>query len=114
MVELDIDISSGQVVPVAILPTAFTTQPFKGSGVLAGWSLRDATGAIPNQTEGTVAAPTAGAVIAQLAGVTAGTYTVNRAVELGAALAVADSNNLVLFVHAGNVQTANAPPAASE
>jgi hypothetical protein len=114
MIEVDIDVSSGSVVPVRIAPTAVGGPVFTGGGVLAGWSLRDATAVIPNQTEGTVAAPGAGAVIAQLTNVPAGTYNVNWAVTLAGALAAADTNNLVLFVNAGNVQVAIALPVAGE
>lgn len=114
MVEIEIDIGSGQALPINVLPTTVGVTPFRGGGVLAGWSLRDATGAIQNQTSGTVAAPGAGTVIAQLTGLPAGTYMVNWAVELTGALAAADANNLVLFTGAGNVQVAIAPPAAGE
>lgn len=111
-VELDIEYGRRQPVPVLIPPTAVSFTPFPGGGTLAGWSLRDATSAAPNQAEGTQAAPGAGVVIAQLTGLPAGTYNINWSVELEGPVAAADNNNMVLFTGAGNVQIALAPPAA--
>lgn len=112
MVEIDIEIGRGRPVPIKIAPTAVSVTPYRGAGVFAGWSLRDVTGAIPNQTEGTVAAPGAGVVVAQLTGLPAGTYNINWEVELLGPVAAADTNNMVLFTGAGNVQIAIVPPAA--
>ena len=103
MVEIDIDVTVGGVLAIPVASTSTDATPFPGSGNLAGWSLRDATTAIPNESSGTVVAPGAGAVIAQLTGLPAGEYEVTWTVGLAGAAAAADANNFELFDTAGNV-----------
>jgi hypothetical protein len=114
MVEIDIDVTVGGVMAVPVTSTVVDVTPFPGSGNLAGWSLRDASSAVPNEVSGLVVAPGAGATIAQLAALPAGEYAVNWTVGLQGAAAAADANNFELFDTAGNVLASVNPGAAGD
>lgn len=103
MVEIDIDVTAGGVMAIAVAPTSVDATPFPGGGYLAGWSLRDASTGVPTEASGLVVAPGAGATIVQLAALPAGEYEVTWTVGLQGAAAAADANNFELFDTAGNV-----------
>jgi hypothetical protein len=100
MVELDVDIAVGGVLPLTVLSTTTAVTPITGGGVLAGWSLRDALADVPVEADGNVVAPAAGATIVSIAGVAAGTYTLKWSVGLQGPAAAADANNFQVFVNA--------------
>jgi hypothetical protein len=107
--ELDITITAGAFRGIPVPPTAVDVTLLNGPCVLRGWSLRDVTGEIPFENEGSVTSPAAGATIVQITGVPAGTYNVNWTVQLAGTVAAADANNFELSDTAGNViQSVNA------
>lgn len=114
MVEIDVSITVGDVMAVPVVPTAVDLAVFPGSGCLAGWSLRDATSAIPAAASGNVVAPGAGATIVQLTGLPAGTYSITWTVGLVGAAAAADADNFQLFDTAGNILASINPGAAGD
>lgn len=102
-VELDVSMNVGPVTPVNVPLTSVDELIFQGSGILMGWSLREAGGITSTPANGSVVAPGAGAVIATTAGIAAGTYFVSWTVELAGPAAAADANNFELLNGAGVV-----------
>lgn len=111
---LDITITAGAFRGLPVTPTAVDVTLLNGPAVLRGWSLRDITGEVPFENEGSVTSPAAGAVIASIAGVPAGTYNVNWTVELAGTIAAADSNNFELSSPAGVVLVSVNPAVAGD
>lgn len=114
MAEIDIDITTGGVLPLTVLPTSTDVAILQGSGRLAGWSLRDVIATVPKAVSGSVVAPAAAAVIATLTGLPAGTYTVAWTVGLQGAAAAGDADNFRLNTSAGDVMASVNPGAAGE
>lgn len=96
MADIDVNVTVGGCLPVTVALMSATADVFQGSGILAGWSLRDGTTAIPLIAEGNVVAPGAGATIIQLTGLAAGTYQATWTVGLQGPAAAADANNFQL------------------
>jgi hypothetical protein len=108
MTEIDIDITAGPVRVLPVLATAVDVLLIQGPCQLNGWSLRDATGDLPLETEGSVTTPGALSTICSIANVPAGTYLVNWLVQLAGTPAAADANNFQLVNGAtGLVVSAN-------
>lgn len=101
--ELDIVLSPGQVRGLPVPVTVADTDLLQGPCWLAGWSLRDATGDIPANVEGTVLSPGALATIATTASLPAGTYAIAWSVFLQGAPGAGDANNFQLRDSAGVV-----------
>jgi hypothetical protein len=97
---ISIDVNAGQVRVLPVPVTATDITLLTGPATFYGWSLREASGELSQQLEGSAAAPTAGTVIVTLTVATAGTYTVKWSVELAGAVAAADSNNFGLYKNA--------------
>jgi hypothetical protein len=112
--EIDIDVRLGGVLSFTVQPTSVDVVIMQGGGKLAGWSLRDASGTLSQSVSGNVVAPAAGADIAALTGVPAGTYTVSWTVALQGAAAAGEANNFQLYDTAGNVIASVNPGAAGE
>lgn len=111
---IDIDIRLGGVISENVLPTSTDVTILQGGGILAGWSLRDASGTVPLEASGNQVAPAAGTDIAALTGLAAGTYTIEWTVALQGAAAAGDSNNFQLYDTAGNILASVNPGAAGE
>lgn len=114
MVEIELDVASGGTQPLLVAATSTDITLFFGGGILRGWSLRDVAASQANQVSGNATAPAAGATIASLTGLAAGTYTVTWTVGLQGAAAAADANNFQLFDTAGNLIASVNPGAAGE
>lgn len=114
MVEIDVDVAVGGVIPLTVPSTATATSLIQGAGCLAGWSLRDAVADTPSDADGNVVAPGAGATIVTLSGLAAGTYTLKWTVGLQGAAAAGDAENFQVFVNATAVDQSNNPGAAGE
>lgn len=114
MTEIEVILARGGSQPLLVGPTSTDVLLFSGGGTLCGWSLRDTASTQANQTSGNATAPLAGATIASLTGLAAGTYTVTWTVGLQGAAAAADANNFELFDTAGNVIASVNPGAAGE
>jgi hypothetical protein len=105
MTEIDISVVSGQVRSIAVPATAVDITILSGASHLCGWSLRDASGELGSEIEGSVTTPGAGAAIVTSAGQAAGQYTLNWSVSLAGTPAAADANNFGLYVNATLVAT---------
>lgn len=114
MVDLNVDVSVGEKLPLTVASTSTDILLYSGEGYLAGWSLRDASTATDLQNSGNQTAPAAGTTIATLTGIAAGTYTVNWTVGLQGAAAAADANNFQLVDTAGTLIASVNPGAAGE
>lgn len=114
MVGIEVTVASGGSMPLLVAATSVDLPLFTGGGVLRGWSLRDVAASQANETSGNVTAPGAGATIASLTGLAAGTYQVTWTVGLNGAAAAGDANNFELFDTAGNVIASVNPGAAGE
>lgn len=114
MPEVEVNVTVGGVKPLTVPLTSTATTPISGGGWLAGWSIRDGVADSSSAVENAVVAPGAGATIATITGIAAGTYTVEWNVALQGAAAAADANNFQLLngvtVIAGSVN----PGAAGE
>lgn len=111
---VDIDITTGGITHIAV---PVTSADFAIPGffpTLYGWSLREASSAVPADVSGSVVAPGAGATIATTAALAAGTYDVAWEVGLQGAAAAADANNFQLFAGATLLETSVNPGAAGE
>lgn len=102
-VDLDVSVNVGPADAVNVPLSAADQTPFQGSGVLMGWSLREASGEVASDVRGSVVAPGAGATIVTTPVLSAGTYDVAWTVELVGAAAAADQDNFQLFNGAGAV-----------
>lgn len=83
-------------IPIPLTATDVTV--LTGPGVLYGWSIREASGDTAQTVENSAVAPVAGATIASISGILAGTYNVTWTVELLGAAAAGDQNNFQLTV----------------
>lgn len=101
MTSLEIGATVGDKWPLTVAPTSTDVLLFSGEGYCAGWSLRDATIDTPESASGSVVAPGAAVVIAQITALAAGTYRLHWTVELQGAAAAADANNFQLVGPAG-------------
>lgn len=111
---IDVSVTVGEKLPLTVAPTAVDVPLYSGPGYISGWSLRDAVSDTDLQNSGNAVAPAAGATIATVTGVAAGTYTVNWTVGLQGAAAAADANNFNLVDTAGTVIASVNPGAAGE
>jgi hypothetical protein len=110
MTEIDISVVSGQVRSIAVPATAVDVTILSGASHLCGWSLRDASGDIASDIEGSVITPTAGQAIAVSAAQSAGVYTVNWTVTLAGTLSTQDTNNFGLYAGSTLIATSVSPP----
>lgn len=99
MTEIDIEVDTGIVVPIPVLPTSTDVTLARGRMKLCGWSLRESSGELAVQAEGSVVSPGANAVITLMASMPNGTYDVTWSVALQGAAAAADANNFRLFAN---------------
>ena len=111
---IEIDVHRGGVLPITVAPTSIDQTILQGGGILSGWSLRDVNSTAPAAVSGSVVAPAAGADIAALTGLAAGTYTVSWSVGLVGAAAAADADNFELYDTAGNILASINPGAAGD
>lgn len=102
-ITVDIEIGSVHVIPIVATSTDVTL--LTSDGYLCGWSVRDASGDVATDTEGTVTTPGAGAAIATSPALGGGTYTVKWTVSLAGTPGAGDANNFGLFVGATQVAT---------
>lgn len=114
MAEIEVNVTVGGVLPLAVALTTTTQAIMPGSGVLAGWSIREAVADTLANVSGNVVAPGAGAAIVTTPALAAGTYVVTWTVGLQGAAAAADSNNFQLFNGAAAVEVSVNPGAAGE
>lgn len=97
MTEIEIDVESGEMIPLSIPLTSTDVRVISAPAYLCGWSLREASGDLAAQLEGNLLSPGGGAVIATSAALPAGNYDVQWTVELTGTAAAADGNNFRLF-----------------
>jgi hypothetical protein len=97
-INIDIEVETGPIVPIPVPVTAVDIAILNAPCKYYGFSLREASGDIPRDNQGTVTSPAAGATIATLAGLAAGNYTVSWVVGLAGTLAAPDANNFQLTV----------------
>lgn len=114
MGELSLEVTLGGLRPIPVLPTAVDVIPLSAPCILMGWSFRDASGDVTQDTEGSIVAPAASATIATLTVTNAGTYNLAWTVELIGPAAAADQNNFQLFNGATLLATSVNLPAAGE
>jgi hypothetical protein len=110
MTEIDISVVSGQVRSIAVPATAVDVTILSGASHLCGWSLRDASGDMASDIEGSVVTPTAGQAIATSAAQSAGVYTVKWTVTLAGTLSTQDTNNFGLYAGSTLIATSVSPP----
>jgi len=103
MSSVDVEVAAGRVRAIPLPVTAVDVTLINGPVVLAGWSIREASGDIPRDAEGSVTSPAALAVIATLTGLAGGTYRVHWTISLAGTLAAGDANNFELTDTSGNV-----------
>lgn len=96
MMPYDVAAVLGDVTVIPVPPSSSDQTLITGDCRLCGWSLRDSTGDIGLQAEGSAVAPAAGATIVQITNIPAGTYDVTWLVSLQGAAAAADTNNFQL------------------
>lgn len=101
--DLEIGMVTGPVTPVPVPVTTVDVPITNGPCVFYGFSMRESSGDVPKDNEGSVTSPTALQTIVTLTGLAAGTYTVNWTVGLAGTLAAADANNFELLDSAGGV-----------
>jgi hypothetical protein len=77
-----------------------------------GWSFRDATGDVSQESENSVVAPAAGTVITTVTITNTGSYTVSWPVELVGPAAAGDTNNFGLYNGAVLLETSLNLPVA--
>lgn len=77
-------------------PTSVDVTLIQSDARLVGWSLRDTSTPASGQNSGLVVSPGAGAAIATVSGLRAGTYDVSWEVGLQGAAAAADADNFQL------------------
>lgn len=114
MAEVDVAVTLGGVLPITVPATSTSQDVLQGGGILAGWSLRDASGDVPTSVTGSVVAPAAGATIIATGALPAGTYDVTVTVGLQGPAAAGDANNFQLFNGATLVGTSVNPGAQGE
>jgi hypothetical protein len=114
MGELSLEVTLGGLRPIPVPPTSVDVTPLGAPCILMGWSFRDASGDVSQETEGSQVAPGAGAVIATLTVTNAGTYNVAWTVELVGPVAAGDTNNFGLYLGAALQDTSVNLPAAGE
>jgi len=96
MSDVTIELDTGEVEPLPVLPTSTDITVITADCRLVGWSLRDTSTPAASQNSGLVVSPGAGAAIATVTGLKAGTYDVNWTTGLQGAAAAADANNFQL------------------
>jgi hypothetical protein len=96
MTDVTVELDTGEVMALPVLPTSVDVQVIASDCRLVGWSLRDTSTPASGQNSGLVVSPGAGAVIATVSGLRAGTYDVNWTVGLQGAAAAADADNFQL------------------
>lgn len=111
MVGIEVTVAGGGSLPLSVTATSVDQLLFTGGGVLRGWSLRDGTGNTLQSASGSVTSPAAGATVAQIAGLPAGTYRVRWNVGLSGTLGAPETNNFNLFKTGGTVLVSDNPSA---
>lgn len=96
MTEIDITVGPERIDVIPVPATSVDVTPLSGPARLMGWSFREASGEGPQRKSGSVTSPGAGAAIASITPLNAGTYDVTWQVELTGAAAAADANNFRL------------------
>lgn len=114
MAEIEVNVTVGGTLPLTVPLTTTTLALMPGSGVLAGWSIREAVTDTLANASGNVVAPGAGATVVTSPALAAGTYVVSWTVALQGAAAAADANNFQLFNGAAAVEASVNPGAAGE
>jgi hypothetical protein len=93
MSDVTIEVETGGVMALPVSPTSVDVQIIASDCRLVGWSLRDTSSPIGAENSGQVVSPAAGAVIATVSGLKAGTYDVSWEVGLVGAAVAADADN---------------------
>jgi hypothetical protein len=96
MTDVTVELDTGEVMALPVLPTSVDVQVIASDCRLVGWSLRDTSTPAAQDGAAQVVAPGAGAAIVTLSGLRAGTYDVVWQVGLQGAAAAADANNFQL------------------
>jgi|SRR5579859_4380383 len=96
MSELTIEVGTGDVQALPVPPTSADVVLIGSDCRLVGWSLRDTTTPAAGQNENSTVSPAAGAAIATVSGLRAGTYDIVWSVSLQGAAAAADADNFQL------------------
>ena len=109
---IDVEISAGNVCALPVHAGTGSQTLLTGPAYLCGWSLREASGNIDLNKEGSVVAPGAVTNIVSLTGVPPGKYTVNVVTSLQGAAAAGDANNFQLSVPGGQTEVLVNPGAA--
>lgn len=102
---LEVEVSAGRIRAIPVIAPASGYVVLAGPAELMGWSFRESGAETGLSTEGQVVSPGAGTVVAQLATVPVGVYTISWEVELIGAAAAADANNFGLYAGATLLST---------
>lgn len=114
MADVEVTVTVGGVLPLTVPLTTTTVTPMPGSGILAGWSIREAVTDTLANASGNAVAPGAAATIVTTPALAAGIYVITWTVGLQGAAAAADANNFQLFNGAAAVEASVNPGAAGE
>jgi len=112
MSEVIVEVETGGVMALPVLPTSVDVQVIAGDARLVGWSLRDTSTPAGAEGAGQVVSPAAGAAIVTLSGLRAGTYDVTWSVGLQGAAAAIDADNFQLKNGAAVVENSDNAGAA--
>lgn len=113
-VNIDVDVETGPVSAIPVPVTTVDVPVINAPCCYYGFSLREASGDVPRDNEGSATSPAALQTIATITGLPAGNYTVNWTVSLAGTLAAADANNFELTDTNGVVSASINPAIAGE
>lgn len=109
---MDVDIETSRVLAYDLAALSSGNAVVSGPARLMGWSVRDAGLENNQENFGSVVAPAAGTVIAQLPAIQQADYTISWQVQLIGAAAAADQDNFGLYAGAVLLETSQNAGAA--
>lgn len=109
---MDVDIETSRVLAYDLAALSSGNAVVSGPARLMGWSVRDAGLENNQENFGSVVAPAAGTVIAQLPAIQQADYTISWQVQLIGAAAAADQDNFGLYAGATLLETSQNAGAA--